>query len=1296
MALLDDALGQETSALGASGYSFIDADTLKDADNNRFRIQGIDAAEVEKVTRRGYAEGTSGGAEAASSLRNLANDFGFTNVKPVLDENGEPAIDPFGRQLVDLVDENGQSFKSKILETGVLGTTRYTKDVDRVTSELGQLRREQASLDGTQTDNEWDQARELIAGAANDQFRQNNIFKQTAIDEQQLAHLPPEIRNQYFSRDNVQIRDLDRNIRNESLNPFSDSWEQGWVGVKEASYGMLNLLGESTESEWLADIGEAGVARARTQIRDYGSTITDWKEIGKAKGFLNKVDTIFDYVTNNAALSLPYMAISVGGAAAAPFTGGLSLAAPASVYAGQTWNEQEGENKNAGIAIGAGIAQAALDRIGLGFIVKTGVAPKKLLADAVEELVKKGATREAAEQTVASATRKELAGFVGDVATVAGQQIKSKQVFKNLLAGTAIGSGGEAITEGLQEAIGYTGSHWKEGFDFSELTDRALAGAIAGGTLGGAFSVPGTVYNTGAWADVAVRQAPADQARLSAAAKWAEQEEAEHGRIKSIPELLTETKYGPNNADIRDSFDDKAAAHDRAKKDRTTSETVFDIFASAPALWRGATRFIFDQPSLERSRSLRILADMYGGQLQRTFSGSSFENAKQHKVSIYKNMIDMPNQVFASFNGGNVANAKRRGEISNQIYTKLRNAIDPDTKQFNPDLIPNSDPDKAKLVALQKQLGNLGDRLWQDQASHNPDLGYLDNYLLRYKSFDKAAIYNNKQGFVKALKDEFNFSDSDAKDLVDAIVDSENVNDFSDILEGHQAAGKPGSHKARTLNLSEKDAFQEFMNQDIFANVSNAARSAARFTAHQEYIGDNNSVVNQLLENARAEGVSDEKINQIARQLQDYFSAESGNYKRPTSEFGKRMEKVQRNLMVWMTVAGLPLATISSFVEAALTMRGLTLDQLFGTKGKPGGLYALGNELGSTLWKGMGEISAVADRKQRPPAATSGAKVLQDLGYYEWDVGTASISSTANKVGATEISVRKQKFLENYFKATGLQGWTNYTRAVRASIVGDYINDKLELISTAAEVTNEVQEAREQLRNLGINVNDAVAAYNSGQDINPDELREAQFTFINDAVALPQSANRPLIYQDPRFALFTQFQGFIATFTANHIPKLWDEYVKRGTPAMKYNAFAVMTTMVMLGFASQYLKDLLKYGEPRAFGPDDHPYLSTSEYVQRGVRASGLLGTGERVLDQFFPLYEKQTDGIGEWLWEGVAGESPALGFAGRTAQGVGSLAQGDVGSAAKRAVQATPLGPFNFIRNAAGDAADSWNFDGS
>ena len=490
------------------------------------------------------------------------------------------------------------------------------------------------------------------------------------------------------------------------------------------------------------------------------------------------------------------------------------------------------------------------------------------------------------------------------------------------------------------------------------------------------------------------------------------------------------------------------------------------------------------------------------------------------------------------------------------------------------------------------------------------------------------------------------------------------------------------------LNLSEHADFQQFMNQDLFGNIAAAAKSAARYQAYQEFVGDNHSVLNHMLADMQAEGLDPETVNKIAAQMKDYLDAESGNYKRATSPMGKKLEKIQRNLMTWMTVAGLPLATISSLVEAALVTKGLTKDDIFGEKG----LEGQGRKLGEFMWDRFGETTAYDNKLEGEESViVKSRNVLQKLGYYNWDVGSASTTSTAQKVGATEVSDVHKRFLEIYFFATGLTGWTNFTRKMRAAFAGDWLMSKLDLISNSdpENKTNEVQEAEEQLRNYGINVDEAVQAFLRGEPISESELREFQFNWINDAVVMPQSANRPLIYQDPRFALFTQFQGFLATFTSTQIPKLWGEYVKRGTPSMKYNAFATMTTMVMLGFASQYLKDLLKYGT------GDNPYLDTPEYLQRGVRASGLLGTGERVLDQFFPIYETRSRDAGEWLFNTTTGESPSLGLAKRMVGGVGALVQGDVGKATERAFQASPLGVLTWLRKGAGEAASAWNFKG-
>ena len=735
-------------------------------------------------------------------------------------------------------------------------------------------------------------------------------------------------------------------------------------------------------------------------------------------------------------------------------------------------------------------------------------------------------------------------------------------------------------------------------------------------------------------------------------------------------------------------MDGRADAHKKAKKDRTSGEKLVDALHAAPSLWQGSVRYIFQPEILERSRAARIMADMFGGQLQRTFHGSNYENSKHHRVSIYRNMIPTYKNFWKS---RGLRSKKKISEANVELYQVLNAAVDPKTKDLNMDLIPDD------LKPFVQQLLALGDKMHADQAVYNPGLGYQKNYLLRYKSFDKNRIHKNKVKFASLLQQEFGFSQSEAMELANKITDSADVNDFSDILDGAAAAGKPGSHKSRTLNLSENPKFQEFMEQDIFANVAQAAKSAARYNSYQEFVGENHSVLNQLLSEMVADGLSPAEVNKIASQMKDYLDAESGNYKRAESEMGKRLERVQRNLMKWMTVAGLPLATISSLVEVALTTKGLTKDEIFGKGKEPGGLYASGNELGKMMWDKFGESVEYDKDIDDTPPATAGVNILDKLGYTTWDVGSATTTSTAQRVGATEVSDLDSRFLETYFRATGLTGWTNFTRMVRASMAGDFLKAKLELIANSDpdDKTNAVQEAEEQLRNYGLDVDTAVQNYLEGTPMDEAQLREFQFNWINDAVVLPQSANRPLIYQDPRFALFTQFQGFIATFTANQIPRLWGEYVKRGTPAMKYNAFAIMTTMIMLGFASQYLKDLLKYGELRAFGPDAHPYLNTSEYLQRGVRASGMLGTGERVLDQFFPIYEQRSDNAGEWLFNTTTGESPSLGFAKRMIGGVGSLVQGDVGRAAKEAVRTTPLGPFNFIRDAAGEAGAHWNFKG-
>ena len=647
--------------------------------------------------------------------------------------------------------------------------------------------------------------------------------------------------------------------------------------------------------------------------------------------------------------------------------------------------------------------------------------------------------------------------------------------------------------------------------------------------------------------------------------------------------------------------------------------------------------------------------------------------------------------------GGKKLNADLKGQLSDRVYSTLNSAVDKDGN-FNPDLIPDTDPQKQMIVKLGNDLNGLSDKMWQDQKKFNPELGYINNYLFKYKAINSKAISNNRTGFIDALKSEYKMSDQEAGEIADAITDNPEVNDIDEAFSVVRGGNKPASHKKRTLGLSERKAFQEFVEKDLFANVSNAARAAARYTAHQEFVGDSAGIVSKLLDQMEAEGVSRQEVDKVAAGMKNYLDAESGNYKRPQTETGKKAMRMQKNFMMFTALAGLPLATISSFVELALTQRGLTTDQIFG---KQGSLKTIGEEGGRMLMDGANAVTDLALKRETITDQTNGQQRLQDLGYYSWDVGAATTT------GVTEINKAYQHVFEGFFKWVGLQGWTNYTRAIRASIAGDYMMDKTQLVAdqilSGEPKTREVQEAEESLLNLGVDpvqMANVQIKLNGSIPLNPEEqaflessMREGSYNFVNDAVALPQAANRPLIYQDPRFALFTQFQGFIATFTANHIPRLWGEYVSRGTPAMKYNAFAVMSTMIMLGFASQWLKDRLKYAG------EENPYLEGPELVQRGVRASGLLGSGERILDAFFPLYgDNRTDGPGDWVFSNARDESPALSNIARLGKAGGKFLEGEGYEGFRNTLKATPyVGPFTSLNEGLAGvlSGNGWNYRG-
>ena len=662
-----------------------------------------------------------------------------------------------------------------------------------------------------------------------------------------------------------------------------------------------------------------------------------------------------------------------------------------------------------------------------------------------------------------------------------------------------------------------------------------------------------------------------------------------------------------------------------------------------------------------------------------------------------KNSIPTIKQTLFAFNLPDTGSSKK--EFSNRIYTAYQQAAQraaAGNREIDWDSDVNADmrPFLSQLKVLHGNLNNIGNKMHTMQSKYNPKLGYVKDYLLKYKSFNKAEIERNQADFEQALIDEFKVNPDQARQMTNAILNIDGVSDIDDAFSLTQEGDfVPPSHKKRSLGLSEKAKFAPFMENNLFQNISNAAKSATRYTALQEFVGANNSKVNyqldkiqqELVESGLSEAEAQTRVDKLAADMKDYFDAESGNYKRVDNPLFKN---IQKNILFFTTISGLPLAVLSNMVELMMVYRGLTKDQIFGKSGLQETGKTFAREVMNTL-KDVG-VEGIARQKSKGDFS-GGHGVLQDLGFFEWEVGAA------HTTGVTETGQVRKNVLDWFFKTILLQQWTNATRASRAAIAGDYITDKLGIIDQGRNQehkTNETVEAEEAIRNLGLDPKFMIDYMNGNIEATPENnqkfdnfMRDGAFNFINEAIALPQSANRPKIFQDPRFALFTQFQGFISTFTANHIPRIWGEYVKRGTPAMKYNAFALMSTMIMMGFVSQHLKDLLKYGK-------SSPYFEGTDYIRRGIGASGLLGTGERVIDFVFPIYEERYHNPISWAFGTVSGESAGITKTTQVVDAIANIVEGNTEKGLIGGARALPLaGPFNKRLPQWGNFIQEWTF---
>ena len=283
-----------------------------------------------------------------------------------------------------------------------------------------------------------------------------------------------------------------------------------------------------------------------------------------------------------------------------------------------------------------------------------------------------------------------------------------------------------------------------------------------------------------------------------------------------------------------------------------------------------------------------------------------------------------------------------------------------------------------------------------------------------------------------------------------------------------------------------------------------------------------------------------------------------------------------------------------------------------------------------------------------------------------------------NKVNAR---VEKELVRDEIGRPTGdLKGISPREQLLRKVARNEFKADRANYETGDVEVDKNTGKVTKNYGRLRINEAKLVDRVQNLAASLDDEIETGLYRFVNERVQLPGASNRPLFFQDPHYQLLTQFNGFLSTFTANIVPKLWNRNLRKGNTKVKYDTFALMILMIGLGGASQYLKDLIKFLQPS-------PYLDGPRYVQRAIYSSGVLGQYERVIDTVAPLYPDRDTGLDNVARQILGETGPAARNIQNLLSGLGQLAEGESERAINSFAKTFPIiGPVPIGRTGLSD----------
>jgi hypothetical protein len=335
---------------------------------------------------------------------------------------------------------------------------------------------------------------------------------------------------------------------------------------------------------------------------------------------------------------------------------------------------------------------------------------------------------------------------------------------------------------------------------------------------------------------------------------------------------------------------------------------------------------------------------------------------------------------------------------------------------------------------------------------------------------------------------------------------------------------------SRVLDRIKNDnAFSDFLESDLNLIMNEYGVQTARRIAKKKVLGVENETdfknlwMPRIQQELRSSGFDDDMIINANKDIQTLYRSVTGEN---VERFGSSVQTAVDTYTLGTRMALLPLATLSSVTEIFINIA-----KAGGKNTTKGLLGAMNGGFDTIAYKSKKMLGNKEFGLTEPEIW----KEMQELGI----AMDQAAGDVADRLGGDAISNKNIRSANNkFFRATFLDQWTKFVQMSSYITGKNMIRDNIIEVAGAKGLkpTNRILRKQQELKELGVNVNDAVRWVDGGmneEDAFTKQIQRGAGRYTNEVILNPEAGSgiKPMLHSNPKTAILFQLMGYPAAFT---------------------------------------------------------------------------------------------------------------------------------------------------------------------